>query len=114
MTLDRLDAWSELPDEIHVLEFGVGDGQQAKVWLDAFAGACAERGRDYLSRVRYLMADYSPHVLDVARRRVASYEGLVEGSSSTSATPSTGSRTSAARSSSPTPATCTTTCRPTS
>ena len=38
-TLDRLDEWSELPDEIHVLEFGVGDGQQAKVWLDTFARA---------------------------------------------------------------------------
>ena len=35
-TLDRLEAWSELPDEIHVLEFGVGDGQQALVWLDTF------------------------------------------------------------------------------
>ena len=39
--------WSELPDEIHVLEFGVGDGQQAQVWLDTFGAACAERGRDY-------------------------------------------------------------------
>jgi hypothetical protein len=77
-TLDRLDEWSELPDEIHVLEFGVGDGQQAKVWLDVFARACAERGRDYLERVRYLMADYSPHVLARARERVAPYAGQVE------------------------------------
>ena len=30
-TLDRLEEWSELPEEIHVMEFGVGDGQQAKV-----------------------------------------------------------------------------------
>lgn len=78
-TLDRLDGWSELPDEIHVLEFGVGDGQQAKVWLDAFARACEEQGRDYLSRVRYLMADYSPHVLEIARGRVAEYADQVEG-----------------------------------
>jgi hypothetical protein len=77
-TLDRLEEWSELPDEIHVLEFGVGDGQQAKVWLDTFAEACAARGRDYLSRVRYLMADYSPHVLEMARRRVADYGALVD------------------------------------
>jgi hypothetical protein len=77
-TLDRLDEWSELPDEIHVLEFGVGDGQQAKVWLDVFAQACAERGRDYLERVRYLMADYSPHVLAIARKRVAEYADQVE------------------------------------
>jgi hypothetical protein len=78
-TLDRLEEWSELPEEIHVLEFGVGDGQQAKVWLDAFAGACTARGRDYLERVRYLMADYSPHVLALARERVHEYGHLVSG-----------------------------------
>jgi hypothetical protein len=77
-TLDRLDEWSELPDEIHVLEFGVGDGQQAKVWLDEFAKACELRGRDYLDRIRYLMADYSPHVLARATQRVASYAPLVK------------------------------------
>ena len=78
-TLDRLDEWSELPAEIHVLEFGVGDGQQAKVWLDAFAEACRKQDRDYLSRIRYLMADYSPHVLEIARRRVADYADQVQG-----------------------------------
>lgn len=78
-TLDRLDEWSELPDEIHVLELGVGDGQQAKVWLDCFARACSDRGRDYVSRVRYLMADYSSHVLSIAKRRVAEYGRLVSG-----------------------------------
>jgi hypothetical protein len=77
-TLDGLDEWSELPDEIHVLEFGVGDGRQAKAWLDAFARACAAEGRDYLRRVRYLMADYSPHVLQIARARVTEYGELVE------------------------------------
>jgi hypothetical protein len=78
-TLDRLNDWSELPEEIYVLELGVGDGQQAKVWLDSFARACSLRGRDYFARVRYVMADYSPHVLDVARRRVAVYGDQVEG-----------------------------------
>jgi len=77
--LNRLDEWSELPEEIHVLELGVGDGQQAKVWLDCFAAACREQGRDYLARVRYLMADYSPHVLSIARERVAEYGDLVSG-----------------------------------
>jgi hypothetical protein len=77
-SLDRLDAWSELPDDIHVLELGVGDGEQALVWLDAFAALCRERGRDYLGRVRYLMADYSPHVLQRAKERVAAYGEQVE------------------------------------
>ena len=76
-TLNRLEEWSELPDEIHVLELGVGDGQGAKVWLDAFAAACEEQGRDYVDRVRYLMADYSPHVLARAKERVSEYAHLV-------------------------------------
>ena len=78
-TLNRLEEWSELPDEIHVLEFGVGDGQGAKVWLDCFAAACEEQGRDYLGRVRYLMADYSPHVLARAKQRVSGYGDIVQG-----------------------------------
>jgi hypothetical protein len=76
-TLIHLEEWSELPEEIHVIEFGVGDGQQALVWLDTFAAACAAHGRDYLGRVRYLMADYSAHVLDRARQRVARYADQV-------------------------------------
>ncbi len=78
-SLDRLDAWSELPDEIHVLELGVGDGEQALVWLDTFAAICRERGRDYLDRLRYLMADYSPHVLQRAKERVGAYADRVAG-----------------------------------
>jgi hypothetical protein len=77
-SLDHLDEWSELPDEIHVLEFGVGDGQQAKVWLDSFAALCDERGKDYLGRVRYLMADYSPHVLARAQERTSDYADQIE------------------------------------
>jgi Putative S-adenosyl-L-methionine-dependent methyltransferase len=72
-TLERLDQWSELPDEIHVVELGVGDGAQARVWLDTFAQVCEEKGHDYLKRVRYVMADYSPDVLEQARQRVAPY-----------------------------------------
>jgi hypothetical protein len=77
-TLDRLDAWSELPDEIHVLELGVGDGEQALVWLDTFAAACRARGRDYAQRLRYLMADYSPHVLARAKERVGGHGECVD------------------------------------
>lgn len=77
-TLERLEAWSELPDVIHVLELGVGDGQPAKVWLDTFSRACRAAGRDYADRVRYLMADYSPHVLEVAQRNLAAYTDRIE------------------------------------
>ena len=113
-SLDRLDAWSELPDEIHVLELGVGDGEQAHVWLETFAAACRERGRDYLERLRYLMADYSPHVLARARERVADYgDARRRRSSSTSATRWSAWSACRARCSSPTPPTSTTTSPPT-
>ncbi len=52
-SLDRLDAWSELPDEIHVLELGVGDGEQALVWLDTFDAALSG-ARPRLPRPRAL------------------------------------------------------------
>jgi hypothetical protein len=78
-TLDRLDEWSELPDHIHVLEFGVGDGRQAEVWLEQFAAACEEQGRDYMGRVRYLVADYSPHVLQRAMSRLSRFGEFVDG-----------------------------------
>jgi hypothetical protein len=78
-TLDRLDEWSELPEHIHVLEFGVGDGRSAEVWLEQFTAVCEEHGRDYLGRIRYLMADYSPHVLQRATQRLAGYGDIVDG-----------------------------------
>jgi hypothetical protein len=78
-TLDRLDAWSELPEEIPVLELGVGDGQQARVWLQAFVRHCEQRPRSYVPRLRYLMADYSPHALRRARERVADQPVRVDG-----------------------------------
>ena len=77
-TLDRLDAWSELPDQINVLEFGVGNGRQAEVWLEQFTQVCEQQGRDYLSRLRYLMADYSPHALRRAAQRLTRYDHIVD------------------------------------
>ena len=75
--LDDLDRRGLVPEEIYVLELGVGSGQQARVWLDTFRDLSAERGRDYLRRVRYLMSDYSHDVLQAARRNVAEYDQQV-------------------------------------
>ncbi len=67
---DDLAARKALPEDLHVLEFGVGNGNQAKVWLDEFRKLDRENHRDYYSRLHYLMADYSPHVLARARAAV--------------------------------------------
>jgi hypothetical protein len=69
-TWDDLAARKALPEDLHVLELGVGNGNQAKVWLDEFLKLDREHKRDYYSRLHYLMADYSPHVLERARENV--------------------------------------------
>jgi hypothetical protein len=69
---DNLAERHALPEELYVLELGVGNGNQARVFLDELRRLDGERGRgDYYRRLHYLMGDYSPHVLDLARKNVA-------------------------------------------
>ena len=69
---DSLAARRALPEELYVLELGVGNGNQARVFLDELRRLDRERGRgDYYRRLHYLMGDYSPHVLELARKNVA-------------------------------------------
>jgi hypothetical protein len=68
---DSMDARRALPEDLYILELGVGNGNQARTWLDEFLQLDRRHGRDYYRRLRYLMADYSPHVLDRARQAVA-------------------------------------------
>jgi hypothetical protein len=76
---DHLASRRALPDELHVLELGVGNGIQAKVWLDEFLRLDRERGSDYYRRLHYLMGDYSPHVLELARANVREHAERVSG-----------------------------------
>jgi hypothetical protein len=69
---DSLAARRALPEELYVLELGVGNGNQARVFLDELRHLDQEHGRgDYYQRLHYLMGDYSPHVLELARKNVA-------------------------------------------
>ena len=68
---DDLAARRALPEELYVLELGVGNGNQARVFLDELRRLDRERGRGYYRRLHYLMGDYSPHVLELARKNVA-------------------------------------------
>jgi hypothetical protein len=68
---DELDDRRALPEELYVIELGVGNGGQARTWLDAFAELDRAHGRDYYRRLHYLMGDYSAHVLERARQAVA-------------------------------------------
>ncbi len=68
---DDLDARGALPAELYVVELGVGNGGQARTWLDEFVALSRAHSRDYYRRLHYLMGDYSPHVLGRARQAVA-------------------------------------------
>ncbi len=70
---DDLAGRRALPEELYVVEIGVGNGNQAKAWLDEFVVMDRERGTDYYRRLHYLMCDYSPHVLDIARKTVVDH-----------------------------------------
>jgi hypothetical protein len=60
-----------------VAELGVGNGSQARTWLDTFTELDRLHGRDYYRRLHYLMGDYSAHALDRARKAVAHHGGKV-------------------------------------
>jgi hypothetical protein len=85
LILDLFKIWDELanrralPDELYVLELGVGGGGQARAFLDAFTALDRRHGRDYYRRLHYLMGDYSAHVLDRARQAVAHHGSRVSG-----------------------------------
>ena len=70
-TWDDLDARSALPPELYVMELGVGNGLQARTWLDEFVTLSRAHSRDYYRRLHYIMGDYSPHVLGRALKAVA-------------------------------------------
>jgi hypothetical protein len=67
---DSLAERRALPEDLHVLELGVGNGNQARVWLDEFVKMDREHHGEYYRRLHYLMGDYSPHVLERARANV--------------------------------------------
>ncbi|MGH2651973.1 MAG: SAM-dependent methyltransferase, partial [Actinomycetota bacterium] len=70
---DGLDARHALPEDLCVLELGVGKGNFAHAFLDEFARLDQVHGRDYHRRLHYFMGDYSPHVLERAQQAVAEH-----------------------------------------
>ena len=74
---DGLAASGALPDQLYVVELGVGNGSQARVFLDEFRARDRAHGRGYYRRLHYLMCDYSQHVLDLARATVAEHRDHV-------------------------------------
>ncbi|SNR66204.1 hypothetical protein SAMN06265360_113133 [Haloechinothrix alba] len=70
---DELAVHNALPDELYVIELGVGNGGPARIWLDEFRVMAQEHGGDYYRRLHYIMGDYSPYVLKQAQHAVAEH-----------------------------------------
>lgn len=68
--LDALEHKGQLPEQIFVLEIGVGNGTQARSWLDTFEQLARQTRLHYYERLHYLMSDFSTCVLDVAREAI--------------------------------------------
>ncbi|HUN32448.1 MAG TPA: hypothetical protein VMU95_10590 [Trebonia sp.] len=85
LILDLFKVWDELaarralPDELYVLELGVGNGGQARTFLDEFQALDRRHGRGYYRRLHYLMGDYSPHVLERARQEIGQHREHTSG-----------------------------------
>jgi hypothetical protein len=70
--LDDLRAREQLPEQIFVLEIGVGNGTHARTWLNEFQRYTRDEP-SYFDRLHYLMSDFSLCVLDGPREAVTAY-----------------------------------------
>jgi hypothetical protein len=68
--LRDLERKQRLPQEIFIMEIGVGTGQRCGLFLDRFKALDEQRGTDYYPKLRVLLGDYSLHSLDRSRAAV--------------------------------------------
>ena len=71
--LCTLQAKSQLPSEVNLLEIGVGNGSRCAQWLGQFQKLDRERGTGLYSRVFFYMGDYSQDTLNKAKPTVAKH-----------------------------------------
>jgi len=74
--LRDLENRKQLPEEIFVLEIGVGMGRRAGLWMDRFRVLDVERGTKYYPRLRFLLGDYSLATLERSRPAVNNHIDL--------------------------------------
>ena len=75
-SLRDLEAQSQLPEELFVLEIGVGTAERAVRWLDKFREMDRDQATHYYPKIRFLLADYSMPTLNRAMERLKSHREL--------------------------------------
>ncbi len=71
--LKDLEARGELPQEVFLLEIGVGTGTRCGLFLDQFQALDQKRGTHFYPRLRVLLGDYSIATLDSSRPSVGKH-----------------------------------------
>ena len=71
--LKGLQSRNQLPEEIFVLEMGVGTGTRAGMWLDRFLALDQQRETKFYPRLRFLLGDYSLATLERSRAAVGKH-----------------------------------------
>ena len=74
--LRDLENRKQLPEEIFVMEIGVGMGTRSGLWLDRFHALDRERGTNYYPRLKFLLGDYSLATLERSRPAVKEHLDL--------------------------------------
>ena len=74
--LKELETASRLPQEIFILEIGVGMGAHAGLWLDHFSAMDQARGTNFYHQLRFLLGDYSLATLEHSRPAVKKHLDL--------------------------------------
>jgi hypothetical protein len=74
--LRDLEAKGRLPQEVYMMEIGVGTGQRCGMFLDRFQAIDQQRETQYYPRLRVLLGDYSLQTLDRSRAAVQKHVDL--------------------------------------
>ncbi|HSG28845.1 MAG TPA: hypothetical protein VLA34_10220, partial [Candidatus Krumholzibacterium sp.] len=74
--LKDLEGRGQLPEELFVLEIGVGTGERAVRWLDTFQEMDSDQGTNFYPRLRFLLADYAMPTLNRAMARLTEHQEL--------------------------------------
>jgi hypothetical protein len=74
--LRDMESKNQLPQEIFLLELGVGTGMRMGMWLDKFRQLDRQRESNYYPKLRILLGDYSLDTLDRSRPAVKEHADL--------------------------------------
>lgn len=66
----------QLPQEIFMLEIGVGSGARSKLWLNGLREMDHRHGTEFYPRLRMLLGDYSLATLDMSKPALKEHEDL--------------------------------------